>query len=88
MFDSDMSNSTHTVVHFDEKGSHLYNADLLFYFAHCQIGADNNSSKRVFMTGKSYLWNCRNNNVVSVLIILLCDFITWLKCMHRASEFT
>jgi hypothetical protein len=44
--------------------SNLCGAGWLFYLSTCQIRADDSSSTCVFTTGKSYLWNIRNNNIV------------------------
>jgi hypothetical protein len=56
-FDSDMSKSTHTVVHFDWKTvKNVFIFTFAEYVAHnvcCQIRADDNSSTCTFTTGKS-----------------------------------
>jgi hypothetical protein len=53
-FDSDMSNSTNTVVYFDWKMViYTYVCENVAHNLCCQIWADDNLSTCTFMTGKS-----------------------------------
>ena len=74
-FDSDMSNSTNTSVHFDEKSGTLYlrlrarsqticGAGELSYRSPCQSRADDNSLTCAITSGKSHWWGNCNNNIV------------------------
>ena len=74
-FESDMSNSTNTIVHFDEKGINLglrlrtrshtmYTLAGWFYLSPCEIRAADNSSTCAVMTEKTDWWNSCNNNIV------------------------